>query len=86
MYSFKDDYSEGVHKKILQALIDTNMNQEDGYGMDSYSKNSIELLKKITKDVDIDVHFISGGTQTNLLAISSVLRAHEHVYQHKLVI
>lgn len=77
MYSFKDDYSEGVHPKVLEALITTNLVQEDGYGLDSHCKKATELLKKATGDDAIDVHYISGGTQTNLLMISSCIRPYE---------
>ena len=31
MYSFKNDYSEGAHKRILDAMIKSNMEQTDGY-------------------------------------------------------
>ena len=34
MYSFRNDYSEGVHPQILQALTETNLVQTCGYGMD----------------------------------------------------
>ena len=27
MYSFRNDYSEGAHPKVLQALTDTNLEQ-----------------------------------------------------------
>ena len=27
MYSFRNDYSEGAHPKVLQALADTNLRQ-----------------------------------------------------------
>ncbi len=37
MYSFKCDYSEGAHPRILDALVQTNMEQEEGYGLDRYS-------------------------------------------------
>ena len=77
MYSFKDDYSEGAHQKILQALVKTNFEQEDGYGMDSHSLRAIKLIKESVDDESVDVHFISGGTQTNLLAISCCLKPHE---------
>lgn len=30
MYSFKNDYSEGAHPNILQALVETNLVQESG--------------------------------------------------------
>lgn len=79
MYSFKNDYSEGAHPRILNALIESNFEQVDGYGEDHYTKKAVELLKqKIGRD-DINIHFLSGGTQTNLTAISSFLRPHEAV-------
>lgn len=79
MYSFKNDYSEGVHPRILMALSETNFDQCDGYGEDKYTKDSIELLKKRIKRDDIDIHLLVGGTQTNLIAISAFLRPHEAV-------
>ena len=32
MLSFENDYSEGASEKILQRLIETNMEQLSGYG------------------------------------------------------
>ena len=79
MYSFKNDYSEGAHPKILQALLETNLIQEEGYGYDRHTEEAIHYIKqKINRD-DIDVHLLQGGTQTNLLAISAFLRPHEAV-------
>jgi threonine aldolase len=77
MYSFKNDYGEGAHPRILNALMESNFEQEDGYGEDRYSLEAIELLKKRLGRTDVDIHFISGGTQTNLIAISAFLRPHE---------
>ena len=37
MYSFRNDYSEGAHPRILNALASTNLEQADGYGEDSFS-------------------------------------------------
>jgi threonine aldolase len=79
MYSFKNDYCEGAHPNILQALIDTNFIQETGYGKDQYSLKAVKLIKRHIGQEDVDVHFIPGGTQTNLIAISSFLRPHEAV-------
>lgn len=79
MYSFKNDYSEGAHPRILNALIESNLEQVEGYGEDSYTKRAVELLKKKIKFTNIDVHFLPGGTQTNLTAISAFLRPHEAV-------
>lgn len=91
MYSFKTDYSEGAHPRILQALIESNFTQEEGYGEDRYSLEAIELLKKKLGRNDVDIHLLSGGTQTNLTAISAFLRPHEaaiaaktgHIFTHE---
>ena len=32
MYSFTNDYREGPHPRIMEALIKTNLDQCDGYG------------------------------------------------------
>jgi threonine aldolase len=77
MYSFKNDYGEGAHPRILNALIESNLVQEDGYGEDRYSLKAIELLKQKLGRTDVDIHLLTGGTQTNLIAISAFLRPHE---------
>jgi Threonine aldolase len=77
MYSFKNDYSEGAHPRILHALSEINMEQSEGYGEDRYTKEAITILKGKIGRKDIDIHLLSGGTQTNLTAISAFLRPHE---------
>ncbi len=77
MISFQNDYSEGAHPDILKAIGANNGNQEDGYGQDRHTRDFIEILQNLTGREDLDVHLIPGGTQTNLLAISSFLRPHE---------
>ncbi|MBO0960931.1 aminotransferase class I/II-fold pyridoxal phosphate-dependent enzyme [Neobacillus sp. MM2021_6] len=91
MYSFKNDYSEGAHPRILNALLESNFEQEEGYGEDRYSLKAIELIKERMDRNDVDIHLLSGGTQTNLLAISAFLRPHEaaiaastgHIHTHE---
>ncbi|MCH5138298.1 low specificity L-threonine aldolase [Clostridiaceae bacterium UIB06] len=77
MYSFKNDYSEGAHPRILNALVQSNLEQTDGYGEDPYSLKAAQLLKERIGRSDIDIHLFMGGTQTNLTAISAFLRPHE---------
>ncbi|WP_318503369.1 threonine aldolase family protein [Bacillus sp. T3] len=77
MYSFKNDYSEGAHPRILNALMESNFEQEEGYGEDRYTKKAIELLKEKMDRSDVEIHLLSGGTQTNLTAIAAFLRPHE---------
>lgn len=79
MYSFKNDYSEGVHPNILKAMVETNLIQQPGYGEDEYSLNAVQILKDKIERQDIDIHLLVGGTQTNLIAISAFLRPYEAV-------
>jgi threonine aldolase len=78
-YSFKNDYSEGCHPNILEALVKHNLDQQNGYGLDEYSKNAEKIILDKSNSPDSKVHFVSGGTQANLLVISSILRPHESV-------
>ncbi len=77
MISFKNDYAEGAHPSILKALMDTNLQQEDGYGEDRFCREAATLIRKAVGREDVDIHFLSGGTQTNLIGISAFLRPHE---------
>lgn len=91
MYNFKNDYSEGAHPAILQKLIETNLEQHPGYGDDAYSQQAKELLKQKMQNPQAAVYFVSGGTQTNLLVIASLLQLHEavisartgHIFSHE---
>lgn len=77
MYSFRNDYGEGAHPDILDALLRNNLHQEEGYGLDQHTLNATSLIQKLVGDPEAAVHLISGGTQTNLIAISAFLRPHE---------
>ncbi len=79
MVSFKDDYSEGCHPRILEALATTNLVQQLGYGDDSYSLEAKSLIRSRIENSSADIYFVSGGTQANLISISASLRPHESV-------
>ncbi len=78
-YRFFDDYSEGAHPNILDVLIKTNLDQETGYGDDSFCIKAVEVLKDKIKNPKSAVHFVSGGTQTNLIVLASILKPYESV-------
>lgn len=78
-YLFFDDYSEGAHPRILDTLSRTNLDQEPGYGEDSLCREAIRLIKEKVQNQDVDVHFVSGGTQANLIAFASMLKPYESV-------
>ena len=77
MYSFRNDYSEGAHPRILQALCDSNLIQTAGYGDDPYCREAADLIRQRCAAPAADVHFVSGGTQANQLVIHAALRSFE---------
>lgn len=77
MYSLKNDYSEGAHPRILETLLKTNLEQAKGYSEDNYTEEAKSLIKKRLENENVDIHFIPGGTQTNLIAIAAFLRPYE---------
>ena len=79
MYSFRNDYSEGAHPKVLQALTDTNLVQTCGYGLDPICEEARNLIRSLCDAPEADVHFLVGGTQTNLTVIASLLQPYEAV-------
>lgn len=79
MYSFRNDYSEGACQEIMDALVSTNWDQTPGYGTDSWCEAAREAIRAEIRRPEAEIHFIPGGTQTNLLLISSLLRPHEAV-------
>ncbi len=77
MIFFKNDYSKGACPQVLDALVRTNDELTDGYGEDEYCKSAAAAIKKLVDCENADVHFLTGGTQTNQTAISAfLLRPH----------
>lgn len=79
MIQFQCDYNEGAHPKILQRLLETNMEQTVGYGLDPHCANARRLIKAACETPDADVHFLVGGTQANATVISSILKPYQCV-------
>lgn len=79
MIRFNCDYSEGAHEKIMERLMQTNLEQTPGYGEDCYCEKARELIRAACGTEDADVHFLVGGTQTNLTVIAAALRPHQGV-------
>ena len=77
MIYFNNDYCEGCHQRILDKLSDTNLVQTPGYGTDDYCRHAADLIRKHCGIDELDVHFLVGGTQTNLTVIDCALRSHQ---------
>lgn len=79
MLAFECDYAEGAHPLILRRLMETNLEQQPGYGADVYCAAAKEKLRTACEAPQADVYFLSGGTQTNQTVISGMLRPYEGV-------
>lgn len=79
MINFESDYTEGCIPEILAALQKTNTEQTGGYGNDPHCEHARQLIRETFEVPEADVHFLVGGTQTNLTVIKSILRPHQGV-------
>ena len=75
MISFASDYVEGAHEAVLQRLVETKLEQLSGYGTDVYSQRAAEKIKEACGAHAEQVWLTVGGTQTNRIVISSMLRS-----------
>jgi len=78
-YGFTDDYSEGCHPQILEALAAANHDQQAAYGDDQYSVEARQHIAAACGIANVPVFFVSSGTQANLVIIAACLRPHEAV-------
>ncbi|MET3634895.1 threonine aldolase family protein [Streptococcus porcorum] len=79
MLHFENDYNEGCHPKLLEALVKSNEENLSGYGTDSYTQSAIEKIREACQLDEAEVVFLTGGTQTNQVAIASLLQSYEGV-------
>ena len=84
MIRFECDYITGAHPKVLQALVDSNLEPHPGYGEDEYCARAAQLIRELCQAPEADVHFLVGGTQTNTTVIASALRPHQGVISTEL--
>ena len=91
MYRFTNDYSENACPEILDELVSTNFEGNYAYSNDKHSRKAAQLIKDKIKRDDVEIQIMSGGTQTNLIAIAAFLRPHEavittekgHIFEHE---
>ncbi len=79
MISFESDYIAGAHPKVLERLLETNLEALSGYGSDCYTQRACEKIKAACACEKAQVYLLTGGTQTNALVISAMLQAYEGV-------
>ncbi|HIZ06358.1 MAG TPA: low specificity L-threonine aldolase [Candidatus Eubacterium avistercoris] len=79
MLYFDSDYMEGAHPKILERLMDTNMEKTPGYGTDSYCSRAGDMIRRACGCPEARVYFMVGGTQTNAAVIDGLLKSWQGV-------
>lgn len=79
MIRFECDYAEGMHPKILEKVVETNMQQTIGYSEDEYCQSARKKIQALCNNDKADVHYFVGGTQINLTVIAGLLRPHQGV-------
>lgn len=91
MYLFHNDYNQACLPEIMTKLSACSGEQCDGYGMDDHCARAAALIRNLCEDPSLAVHFLVGGTQTNLIVTAASLRPHQalicaesgHVFVHE---
>lgn len=79
MYFFHNDYNECCHPVVMEKMLKMQAMQMQSYGMDTCCESAAARIKKLCDNQDLSVHFLVGGTQTNLTVIAAALRPHQAV-------
>lgn len=75
LHRFTNDYSEGAHPAILDALVRTNLEQAGGYTTDDHCERARDLILQacgLSRD-EASVEFVVGGTAANVISLCGLL-------------
>lgn len=76
---FASDYMKGAHPAIMERLVETNMMETGGYGLDPVTESARDKVRAACQCPRARVEFLVGGTQANATVIDSILRRHQGV-------
>ena len=79
MRYFHNDYNEICHPAVLKKITEYSQVSMPSYSTDPCCAEAAELIRKKCDAPDAAVHFLVGGTQTNLTVIAASLRPHQGV-------
>lgn len=79
MITFASDYTTGATPEILERLMETNLEPVPGYGEDPYCASAKAKIREACGCPDAEIYFLTGGTQTNQVVISTMLANYEGV-------
>ena len=74
MHLFRNDYSEGAHPHVLDALVRTNAEQTAGYTCDGHCERAAALILDACglTPAEADVRFVPGGTAANVICLNGL--------------
>jgi threonine aldolase len=76
---FGSDNHSGVHPNILNALRNANEGYTVAYGLDEFTKNALDQLKKIFGKQS-EVFFVYNGTAANILGLKCVTDSFHSIF------
>ena len=79
MIRFENDYGCGAHPNVLKWMIQTNEETSGVYSEDYYCDQARTLIRSLCQAPDAAVHFLTGGTMTNLTMIAATLLPYQGV-------
>jgi len=79
MLYFHNDYHDCCHEAVMQKILASGGECYPGYGTDECCQRAANSIRKLCGREDVAVHFLVGGTQTNLTVIAASLRPHQAV-------
>ena len=91
MINLMNDYNVIAHSKIIKDLQKYQTENHVGYGVDSITNEAKNLIKAELDNDSVDIHFLTGGTLTNKIALQHILKPYEaiiaadsaHIYVHE---
>ena len=79
MLYFASDYMQSGHEAIFRRFLETSGEHLTAYGSDQYCQSAAEKIRLACACPEAEVRFLTGGTQTNQVAIDTLLTPWEGV-------
>ncbi|MBR5868353.1 MAG: aminotransferase class I/II-fold pyridoxal phosphate-dependent enzyme [Clostridia bacterium] len=79
MPAFINDYTTAAHPAILEAIARINTESKIPYGGDHHCALATEKIRQAAGCPEAEVFYLVGGTQTNQVAIDTLLEPYEGV-------
>lgn len=79
MELFQNDYNQACHPAVWEKMLRYADVPMTGYGQDPCCERATKLIRDCCCNPELGVHFLVGGTQTNLTVIAAALKPYQAV-------